>query len=518
MNQAQIDIARKIQNKNKNLKHGKLNPDVFYKEALERELGLKSESDNQNYKEMINIMKNIDQDKSVEKLNNWLSSREEIFNKENEGSVEYKFYQICQKRLNSMGLEPKFTINNKNMIAINENKAMQAKMDDEPPRAPTIKYIPKRNEPLTPTVEKIPKRIEPPSPTIRKNQTKTETKNQTINKNETSSNKNETKNLTNEEIIDMFQNMYHNCFRNGIKKPLFMEILQVIIRDGRMNEARDEIINKINTYKTKSARVTAIWNCINSYKIDREPKPEYKPSKWTAGEIDELANEMNKSLTKSKIETKFENRNAVFDEFRTKLDNYMNVRLPEFEKGDKIPKNINLRGDLVKLIKSVDFKWNNETKRKINNILYKYGFRINSMSKKTGNTIGFDDFNKEYKKDLKDRANGKVETDPVNSKEFFSYDIHEIFNIVERGLETKLSNEVKNDIESIIRTETSNMINHLNISHGTSKVQSIIEQIENYLSSRIKNKTKKFKFTESNRYKLKELLSRFLNTKNNGQE
>ena len=132
MNQAQIDIARKIQNKNKNLKHG--DPDARYKEILESKLGLKSESDNENYNKMLKIMKNIDQDKSVEKLNNWLSSREEIFNKENEGSVEYKFYQICQKRLNSMGLEPKFTINNKNMIAINENKAMQAKMDDEPPR------------------------------------------------------------------------------------------------------------------------------------------------------------------------------------------------------------------------------------------------------------------------------------------------------------------------------------------------------------------------------------------------
>ena len=140
------------------------------------------------------------------------------------------------------------------------------------------------------------------------------------------------------------------------------------------------------------------------------------------------------------------------------------------------------------------------------------------MSKKTGNTIGFDDFNREYKRDLKDRANGKIETDPVNSREFFSYDIHEIFHIVERGLETKLNKDAKNDIESIIRTETSNMINHLNITHGTSKVQSIIEQIENYISSRMKNKTKKFKFTESNRYKLKELLSRFLNTRNNGKE
>ena len=118
---------------------------------------------------------------------------------------------------------------------------------------------------------------------------------------------------------------------------------------------------------------------------------------------------------------------------------------------------------------------------------------------------------------MKDRKWGKVETDPDNSKDFFSYDIHEIYHIIEKGLKIKLSNEVKTDIESLIRMETSNLINHLNISHGSSNIQNIIVEIEKYISSRMKDKTKTFKFTESNRYKLKELLTRFLNN-SNGKE
>ena len=81
MNQEQINIAKKIQNRN--IKHGKLDPDVFYKEALERELGLKSESDNQNYNKMINIMKSI-KSESVDEFNDWLYKNKEIFNKEND--------------------------------------------------------------------------------------------------------------------------------------------------------------------------------------------------------------------------------------------------------------------------------------------------------------------------------------------------------------------------------------------------------------------------------------------------
>ena len=479
MNQEQINIAKKIQNKN--LKHGKLNPDVFYKEALERELGLKSESDNQNYNKMINIMKSI-KSESVDEFNDWLYKNKEIFNKENEDTPEFKFYQMCVNKLKNMDLEPRVTDDDKNKIVINNKIAQETSQN----------ATKNETEAETETKSKT------------KNKTKNRTKNRSskiltklTTKNKTSSIKNAekmeanqakpanaTSDLNYDQIIKEFRRYGNVCFQYGFKKPLFITILMGIFNDGKFKDARDKVMKIINENSGKMKRVQELTTYFDSLKINQ----------------DEKYNE--------------------FDDFRDKLERYMDVSLPGFRKGDWFPDKdrTKVKRDLLEIIKSIGFRWSDYTKNKLNEILDKYGFRINYMTRRTGNTITFDNLNKEHKKELKDREDGKIETDPVNSKEFFSYDIHEIFNIVERGLETKLNNEVKNDIESIIRTETSNMINHLNITHGTSKVQSIIEQIENYLSSRIKNKTKKFKFTESNRYKLKELLSRFLNTKNNGQE
>ena len=473
MNQEQINIAKKIQKRN--IKHGKLNPDVFYKEALERELGLKSESDNQNYNKMINIMKSI-KSESVDEFNDWLYKNKEIFNKENEDTPEYKFYQMCVNKLKNMDLEPRVTDDDKNKIVIND------KIEANPTDTQETSENETENKTKTKTKNKT---------KSTKILTKLTTKNKTKNKNKTSSIKkaekmeaNQTSDLNYDQIIKEFRRYGNVCFQYGFKKPLFITILMGIFNDGKFKDARDQVMKIINENSGKMKRVQELTTYFDSLKINQ----------------DEKYNE--------------------FDDFRDKLERYMDVSLPGFRKGDWFPDKdrTKVKRDLLEIIKSIGFRWSDYTKNKLNEILDKYGFRINYMTRRTGNTITFDNLNKEHNKELKDREDGKVETDPVNSKEFFSYDIHEIFNIVERGLETKLSNEVKNDIESIIRTETSNMINHLNISHGTSKVQSIIEQIENYISSRIKNKTKKFKFTESNRYKLKELLSRFLNTKNNGQE
>ena len=467
MNQEQINIAKKIQNRN--IKHGKIDPDVFYKETLERELGLKSESDNQNYNKMINIMKSI-KSESVDEFNDWLYKNKEIFNKENEDTPEYKFYQMCVNKLKNMDLEPRVTDDDKNKIVINDKIEQETSQNE--------------NENKTKNRTRSTK-------ILTKLTTKNKTKNRTKNKNATSSIKktekmdiNQTNELTYDQIIKEFRRYGNVCFQYGFKKPLFITILMGIFNDGKFKDARDQVMKIINENSGKMKRVQELTTYFDSLKINQD-----------------------------------KNYNE-FDDFRDKLQRYIDDNFPGFRKGDWFSDKdrVTVKRDLLRIVKSINFRWGDKTKNKLNEILDKYGFRINYMTRRTGNTITFDNLNKEHKKDLKDREDGKIETDPVNSKEFFSYDIHEIFNIVERGLETKLSNEVKNDIESIIRTETSNMINHLNITHGTSKVQSIIEQIENYISSRIKNKTKKFKFTESNRYKLKELLSRFLNTKNNGQE
>ena len=294
----------------------------------------------------------------------------------------------------------------------------------------------------------------------------------------------ETKNLTNEEIVQIFNKYPSSEFKSKVmKKDQFLDILKNILNDGKYRLQRELILKNLDKYKTTRKRIQTISTFIKAHKFDE----------------------------------KFHAYNNEFDEFRDKFERYMENKLPDFKIGDKIPDDVDIKTDVNKIIKSINFKWNDDTKAKLNKIFDKYGFKIKYIANKTGNSIQFDDFNKSYRREMKDRKWGKVETNPDNSKDFFSYDIHEIYHIIEKGLKIKLSNEVKTDIESLIRMETSNLINHLNISHGSSNIQNIIVEIEKYISSRMKDKTKTFKFTESNRYKLKELLTRFLNN-SNGKE
>ena len=294
----------------------------------------------------------------------------------------------------------------------------------------------------------------------------------------------ETKNLTNEEIVQIFNKYPSSEFKSKVmKKDQFLDILKNILNDGKYRLQRELILKNLDKYKTTRKRIQTISTFIKAHKLDE----------------------------------KFHAYNNEFDEFRDKFERYMENKLPGFKIGDKIPDDVDIKTDVNKIIKSINFKWNDDTKSKLNKIFDKYGFKIKYIANKTGNSIQFDDFNKSYRREMKDRKWGKVETNPDNSKDFFSYDIHEIYHIIEKGLKIKLSNEVKTDIESLIRMETSNLINHLNISHGSSNIQNIIVEIEKYISSRMKDKTKTFKFTESNRYKLKELLTRFLNN-SNGKE
>lgn len=293
------------------------------------------------------------------------------------------------------------------------------------------------------------------------------------------------RNPSNEDIIKTFDNYYHGSYESrNMKKDQFMDYLKSVVNDGRFINEKEEIKKKM-------------------YESTGEKK---------------LIKEISDMFNDNKFQNKVNISDDKFEVFRDKLNRYMENNYPGFKIGDNVPNTSKLSNDLKTTIKSIDFTWNYITQDKLNDILAKYGFRIKSITPGTGNTIVFDDFNKPHEKELKDRKSGKIETDPVNSKEFFSYDIHEVYRIIEKGLKINLSTEAKNDIESIIRMETSNLINHLNISHGSSNIQNVIEQIEKYISSRMKNKSKSFKFSESNRYKLKELLKRFLNTRNNGQK
>ena len=286
-----------------------------------------------------------------------------------------------------------------------------------------------------------------------------------------------------EKMVDRFRNTRHNIFTGDINQQMFMNFLTTIISDGKYADLLKEIRIKNEKYIDKKG--TAIK------------------------EIQELMKNNN-----------FLDVTHQCKLFERDLKDYMNNCFPDFKKGDELPINENqFRREIRNLIRrNISLGAHNQAKlqHSINKKLSKRGLPMISISGDRNGTINVGTY-KAYERKMKEKSKGKIDTDPSNSKTFFSYDIHEIFNIIEKGLNNKLSTDAKNDIESIVKMETSNLINHANISHGASKIQNIIVEIERYLSSRMRNKSKSFKFTESNRYKLKELLSRFLNDKN-GQE
>ena len=84
-----MKISKKISKKNAknaNNKHG--NDDDYYKNVLLEVLKLPKDSDNKHYKDMIEIMKNIDNDKKITKLNQWVVNNPKIINKlEDESAI-----------------------------------------------------------------------------------------------------------------------------------------------------------------------------------------------------------------------------------------------------------------------------------------------------------------------------------------------------------------------------------------------------------------------------------------------
>lgn len=288
-----------------------------------------------------------------------------------------------------------------------------------------------------------------------------------------------------EDLINDYQKQRPNLFAGSIRKDMFNNLLNIIIHDGNYSKLLTQIRKKHEYY-------------------EKHPKKT----------IEAIQKIMNETLLKDP--------NIQFDLFGKQLDDYVKMNFPEeFEKGDKLPiDEETFKNDLKSLIKeNISLaKFHQITiERAVNKEFSRYGFPTVSISGDNNSTINIGKYTA-FENNMRERSKGKIDTNPSNAKTFFSYDIHEIYHIIEKGLEIKLSTEAKNDIESIVRMETSNLINHLNISHGSSDIQNIIEQIEKYISSRMKDKSKSFKFTESNRYKLKEILKRFLNTRNNGQK
>ena len=432
-------------------------------QSLAKQLGSKFNEKYEHFENMVVAYISIIETRSVHKFNKWLDDNPDICNDNTvKDEIIPKFFEVFLNKLKDMGLNPIIDKGNGHITINNDTTA------------PKINSKPNLEAPATPTIPKN-KKTEPKiEPEVKQTNPKVELKN---------------KKRNNDELFKKYKiSLTPNLFANNINQDMFVINLSKIINDGNYSNLLEQIRD-----------VDAKYRGTGQKGKDQNGK--------AIKEIQQLMENNG-----------FLDFNYQFEQFRRAFSDYRKNKLPKgFKKGDRLPfTEQKLRFDLDILIRS-NFSLNGPGKidrlKFINDELSRYGFPTISTAGVNNKTINFANYT-EFEKNLRERSQGKIDTNPSNSKEFFSYDIHEIYNIIEKGLNNKLSTEAKNDIESIVKLETSNLINHANISHGASKIQNIIVEIENYLSSRMRKKSKTFKFTESNRYKLKELLSRFLNDKN----
>ena len=275
--------------------------------------------------------------------------------------------------------------------------------------------------------------------------------------------------LTPERMYAIIKTYPVTSFQGCLGRDMFMSTLDMLINDLRYSDLVKEIMANFSNKK---------------------------------GEIIDSI----KKISQIMVDNKVTGKNEKFNE-------QWNKYIGGFKKGDELPAG---EGEIQAKIK--EFVRNSFPLRTVgnrayaadtvNNVINKYGFNIRHIPDKSH--ITFDPYTARSELIAK-KKKGAIDTTPDNAKDFFTYDIHKIYSIIEKGLGKKLTDSLKNDIEAIIDQETRNMRYHTNISHGVSTVQSIIADIEDYINSRIKDKSKSFKFTEANRYRLKIMLTEFLN-------
>ena len=207
--------------------------------------------------------------------------------------------------------------------------------------------------------------------------------------------------------------------------------------------------------------------------------------------------------------------------FKDKCSNFMKSEFKNFKSGDP------LSADGKKLLLSFTRnKWREcfmgpstgtkeenseryrpETRAAFDEIFKPLGLNF-SLCKKNSLTLHYTADEKEHDARIK----GKVDKEPLNSGSFFAYDIHEIFDMIENKLKCKLSKEDETNIQAIVELETRDIRNKTNMSHGTSEINALILDIEKYINSkkRADASSPAFKFSEFNRYKLKNILSKFI--------
>ena len=217
-----------------------------------------------------------------------------------------------------------------------------------------------------------------------------------------------------------------------------------------------------------------------------------------------------------KISPSFKDRLLGFSD---SVSNYLALNLKGFSDGDSMDKD-----QKDKLFDFLRRKWrssfvgrersSNEVKDLLNTLIVPLGIKY-GISKNDTFNLRYDG----HEKEVKERLNGKVDKEPLNSGSFFPYDIHEIFNMIEDKLKCKLSDEDRTNIHAIVELETRDIRNKTNMSHGNSDINILISDIEKYINSkkRADASAPTFKFSEFNRYKLKNILSKFVTRVSNAK-
>ena len=282
--------------------------------------------------------------------------------------------------------------------------------------------------------------------------------------------------LSIEEISEKINEARGCHFQGNITKDLFISTFNKIVNDGKYSKLSKEIIDRFS--KTPKALIDPI-----------------------------------KDVSRMMINNKLISATGG-STFKDNWDNFIKMDLNNFKKGDKLPITESVLKDKLKQLikihyKPVTKKESNIARDEINKIINPYGFNIRGIYN-NGNKIDMNPYSA-YRVLMRNKEKGAIDTNPDNAKDFFPFDIHKIYNIIENGLKKKLTDSLKNDIEAIIDQETRNMRYHTNISHGTNTIQNVIVEIENYINEKKIDKSKIFKFSEQNRYRLKQLLSKFLN-------
>ena len=126
-------------------------------------------------------------------------------------------------------------------------------------------------------------------------------------------------------------------------------------------------------------------------------------------------------------------------------------------------------------------------------------------------TISPDEAKAAAEKEKKDKKSNTIKTQPYkvtlspNAKTTFSYDINDIFSIIEKDLKITLSDRAKTEIDALIKRVVKNI--HGSSSHGSERVNKTIEKIEDYINSKSDGDTT-FSFSGSDRDQLVAILQR----------